>query len=133
MSGRRKEIAPELMAQGRQLYENTLTPTRDIAAKMGLSRTTLDARIAEWKWQRRQYTSGELITDAPATAAAVPVSAPILPPPQASAALPADFAGRLQRIIYAHFDAVERARAAGRDGRAGAGISPPAARARTGR
>ena len=94
MSGLRKEIAPELMAQGRQLYENTLTPTRDIATKMGLSRTTLDNRIAEWKWQRRKYTSRELTTETPTTAVAVPVSAPALPPAQASAHLPADFAGR---------------------------------------
>ena len=109
MSGLRKEIAPELMAQGRQLYENTLTPTRDIATKMGLSRTTLDNRIAEWKWQRHKYTSRELTTETPTTAVVVPVSAPALPPAQASAHLPADFAGHLQRIIYANFDAVERA------------------------
>jgi len=88
MSGRRIEIAPELVAEGRQLYENTLTPTRDIATKMGLSRNTLDNRIAEWKWQRRQYTSGEHAADAPATAIAVEASTPALPVAQAGAGLP---------------------------------------------
>jgi hypothetical protein len=38
MSGRRIEIAPELMAKGRQLYENTLTPTRDIAGGRSLEK-----------------------------------------------------------------------------------------------
>jgi hypothetical protein len=106
MSGRRIEIDPELMAQCRQLYENTLTPTRDIAIKMGLSRNTLDNRIAEWKWQRRKYTSGEPGADAPGTDVAVAERAP--PPVQSNVQLPADFAGRLQRIINAHCEAVER-------------------------
>jgi len=117
MSGRRIEIAPELVAEGRQLYENTLTPTRDIATKMGLSRNTLDNRIAEWKWQRRQYTSGEHAADAPATAVAVEASTPALPAlpvAQAGAGLPVAFkariniAERLTRSIEGHFDVIDR-------------------------
>jgi hypothetical protein len=101
MSARRIEIAPERVAEGRELYENTLTPIRDIAKMMGLSLKTFDTRIAEWKWQRRRYTSGGQ------AAVEVAASAPVLPE-QTSAELPADFANRLQRIINAHCDAVER-------------------------
>ena len=114
MSGRRIEIAPELVAEGRQLYENTLTPTRDIATKMGLSRNTLDNRIAEWKWQRRQYTSGEPAADALATAVAVEANTPVLPVAQAGAGLPVAFkariniAERLTRSIEGHFDVIDR-------------------------
>jgi hypothetical protein len=114
MSGRRIEIAPELVAEGRQLYENTLTPTRDIATKMGLSRNTLDNRIAEWKWQRRQYTNGEHAADAPATAVTVEASTPALPVAQAGAGLAVAFkariniAERLTRSIEGHFDVIDR-------------------------
>jgi hypothetical protein len=58
MAGNRKEIAPELIARGRWLYENTLTPTREIALMMGLSRNTFDNRVCEWGWVRRKYVSG---------------------------------------------------------------------------
>ncbi len=44
MSGRRKEIAPERLAEARRLYENTLTPVREIVAMLGVSRATLDNR-----------------------------------------------------------------------------------------
>lgn len=105
MSGRRIEIAPELVAEGRQLYENTLTPIRDIAKMMGLSRKTFDTRVGEWQWQRRYYKRGERA--APNKTIAVAASAPALPV-QTGAELPTDFASRLYRIIYAHFDVVER-------------------------
>ncbi len=61
MPGRRKEIAAELVTEGRRLYENTLTPVRDIARVMGISRNTLDNRIAEWKWLRRYYVGDGVI------------------------------------------------------------------------
>jgi hypothetical protein len=101
------------MAQGRQLYENTLTPTRDIATKMGLSRNTLDNRIAEWKWVRRKYTSGEQAAAAPGTDVSVAESAPALPV-QTGAYLPApiearvNFAERLTRSIEEHFNVIDR-------------------------
>jgi putative membrane protein len=46
MAGRRKDIAPERVAEYRRLYENTLTPVREIAAIMGISRNTVDNRLA---------------------------------------------------------------------------------------
>ena len=113
MPGRRKEIAPELVAKGRRLYENTLTPVREIATMMGISRNTLDNRIAEWKWQRRYYLRDEAATPgAPAETAVVPVNARAVPPADTGAAssaseLPADFSARLHRVIAAEFDVID--------------------------
>ena len=50
MATPRIEIAPELVAEGRRLYEQTLTPMHYIAAMMGISRRTLENRIREWNW-----------------------------------------------------------------------------------
>jgi hypothetical protein len=52
----RIEIAPERLAEGRDLYENDLTSVEEIAARMEISRSTLYARIREGKWQRRRYS-----------------------------------------------------------------------------
>ena len=43
------QIAPELVAEGKRLYETTMTTIADIAALMGISRRTLENRIVEWK------------------------------------------------------------------------------------
>ena len=53
MATPRIEIAPERIADGRRLYETTLTPVADIAAMMGISRRTLERRIAGWGWTPR--------------------------------------------------------------------------------
>jgi len=53
MPALRKEVAPEIVAEARRLYENTLTPTQDIAAMMGICRSTLQNRVNEWKWNKR--------------------------------------------------------------------------------
>jgi hypothetical protein len=54
MVARKIEIAPELIAEGKRLYEQTLTPLNDIAAVMGITRGTLAARIKEWGWSLRR-------------------------------------------------------------------------------
>jgi hypothetical protein len=115
MSGRRKEIAPELMAQARRLYENTLTPAREIALMMGLSRNTFDNRVCEWGWVRRQYVSGgPAIVDAPQEAAAIPARAQSLPAVHAEVSIPAagetrfNFVARLQRVIEGQFNVLDR-------------------------
>ena len=54
----RIEIAAELIAKGKILYEQTDTSVLEICARMGISRNVLYARIDGWKWQRRRYTSG---------------------------------------------------------------------------
>ncbi len=112
----RKIIAPELIAEGRRLYEETNTPTREIAALMGITRGTLDNRIAEWKWTRRRYSA-----PAPATvpAAAAAETRPSGTPPAETAAsdagprLAADepplaFAARVQRVLEAQMALIER-------------------------
>lgn len=54
----RKHVAPELIAEGKYLYEETLTPTDEIGARMGLSRSAFYLRVKQWKWQRRRYSAG---------------------------------------------------------------------------
>ena len=54
MTAHKIQIAPELAAEGKRLYEQTLTPLRDIAAMMGICRRTLENRIREWNWKRRR-------------------------------------------------------------------------------
>lgn len=49
------EIPPELLAEGRFLYEETLTPVNEIWAHMGLTRSTFFARLHELGWVRRRY------------------------------------------------------------------------------
>jgi len=53
MSALRKEFSPDLVAEARRLYEQTMTPIHEIAAMMGICRATLHDRIREWKWVRR--------------------------------------------------------------------------------
>ena len=48
----RMEIAPELIAAGKQAFEETETPQREIAEMMGIAPETLRARAREWGWQR---------------------------------------------------------------------------------
>ena len=52
------QIAPERIADGKRLYELTLTPVPDIAAMMGVSRKTLERRIHEWGWTLRSAPGG---------------------------------------------------------------------------
>jgi hypothetical protein len=78
MIGSRIEIAPERIAEGKHLYETTLMPLGDIAALMGVSRTTLTRRVAEWGWLRRsparQLTERAVVATAPAATAIAPAS-----------------------------------------------------------
>ena len=97
-----KQVAPELIAEGKYLYEQTLMPTDQIGAKMGLSRSAFYLRVKEWKWKRRRYSSGEV--DAPA-APPVPV-ADTGPAPAADEPLP--FAERMQRVLDAEMAVIER-------------------------
>jgi len=54
MAPRKIAIAPDLVAEGKRLYEQTTTPLRDVAAMMGICRRTLENRIREWNWTRRR-------------------------------------------------------------------------------
>ncbi len=53
MPALRKQIPDDVIAEAKRLYEQTLTPMQDIAAMMGVCRSTLDNRINEWKWVKR--------------------------------------------------------------------------------
>jgi hypothetical protein len=54
----KKQVAPELIAEGRYLYEETLTPIHEIGKRMGLSRSAFYLRVRAWNWQPRRYGSG---------------------------------------------------------------------------
>jgi hypothetical protein len=56
----RIEIAPELIAEAKRLYERTLVPVNDIAAMMGLSKYPFYRRVKEWGWRRRRAKVGAL-------------------------------------------------------------------------
>ena len=102
MANTRKQIAPELIAMGKRLYEETDLPVREIAARMGMKRTTLNGRIDEWGWQRRQY-SPATPPPAPARTSDAPAATPAAPTDEQLA-----FAARLQRVVDAQMAVIER-------------------------
>ena len=112
MAGRRIDIAPELIAEGRRLYERTQTPLRDVAAMMGISRRTLENRIRALKWKRRRIASrpielhhavrGAAIATITGGEAAGADNTPVSP--QRRAAL----AERIQSVVERQMTAVER-------------------------
>jgi len=107
----RKHVAPELIAEGKYLYEETLTPTDEIGARMGLSRSAFYLRVKEWKWKRRRYSSGGIEAGQAAAVSATAASAPVIAP-EAAEKLPADppvaFSERLRRVIDAQMQVAER-------------------------
>lgn len=52
----RKQVAPELLAEAKFLYEQTLTPVHEIGKRLGFSRSAFYLRVKEWGWQQRRYT-----------------------------------------------------------------------------
>jgi hypothetical protein len=99
---RRKEHTPEDLSKAQHLYEKTLTPVEDIAAILGISRSTFSKRVRAGNWQRRS-------ADAAAEPAAPPAesldaAASALTRAEARAAL----AARIQRVAEREIDAVER-------------------------
>ena len=105
------QIAPERIADGKRLYELTLTPVPDIAAMMGISRKTLERRVREWGWTPRSAprfatdralavmaSTDAVVNAGPPAAACNPVS------PEARSAL----AARIHGIVEQGLDAVER-------------------------
>ena len=57
MSSPRIQIPPELVAEGKYLFEETNTLRQDIAAMMGISPDTLRRRSIEWGWKERPRLS----------------------------------------------------------------------------
>lgn len=54
----KKEIAPELLAEAKRLYEQTLAPVDDIAGMVGLSRTNFYKRVRAGGWRGRRAKVG---------------------------------------------------------------------------
>lgn len=100
-------IAPELIAEGRHLYEETDTPVRVIAKRMGLTRSTLNYRIADWKWVRRHASAAD-----PPLTQELPAATPAAPPSD-GASTPADepalaFAEWMKRVLNVEMAVIER-------------------------
>jgi hypothetical protein len=105
------QIAPERIADGKRLYEMTLTPVPDIAAMMGISRKTLERRIHEWGWTLR--SAPRLATER-VLAAMAPTGAVVNAEPKAAVAVSLSpvtrtaLAARIHGIVEQGLDAVER-------------------------
>jgi hypothetical protein len=56
---REKYIAPEVMAEARRLYEETLAPVEDIRAMMGLACASFYRRVHNLGWRRRRAHAGK--------------------------------------------------------------------------
>jgi hypothetical protein len=115
MAPRRREFAPDLVAEARRLYEQTLTPVLDIAAMMGISGTTLNHRINDWGWKRRDYQSNLMRALRADEVAAESVRPPASGPPAETEVpeptAPADrvaVAARIQTAVERTIDGVER-------------------------
>ena len=119
MAAHKIEIAPELVAQGKRLYENSQTSVRDIAAMMGISKSTLNSRALEWKWRRRQMPGATIdlvrmvrgavaaeVTDTSATDVAI--SAEARPVAAISPERRAALAERIQAVAEREMAVVEK-------------------------
>ena len=56
---REKYIAPEVVAEARRLYEETLAPVEDIRAMMGLASASFYRRVHNLGWRRRHGHAGK--------------------------------------------------------------------------
>jgi hypothetical protein len=132
------EIAPEVIAEGKRLYERTLTPLRDIAALMGISNRTLDNRVREWGWQRRRMPAQPVALHHAARGAVIAAmtggaaTGDAADPAPASDERRAAIAAQIQDAVTSALDAVKRtldkldpadSAEAERAGRALAGVS----------
>lgn len=109
MAPRKIEIAPELVAEGRRLYEQTLTPVPEVAAVMGICRRTLENRISEWNWTRRRTRAlPSMIDRAIGTATTQEEAASGIEPAAVTHQQRLAFAQRVQDAVDRHIAAVER-------------------------
>lgn len=105
-------IAPELIAEGKRLYEQTLTSMADIAALLGISTRTLENRAREWNWRPRR-TSGRPVELLHAMRGAA-LAASTDPAQQETNSEPVSpqrrtaIAERIQDVVERHLAAVEK-------------------------
>ncbi|MBS9478825.1 hypothetical protein [Ancylobacter radicis] len=107
-------ITPEALDEARRLYERSNVPVQQIAAMLGISKSTLNSRIPGWGWTRR---AGRI---PPAMPSPAPLPIPPAPDGPPLAALPGaplvpalpvaggDLITRLVARIEAEIGAVER-------------------------
>jgi len=116
----KKEFTPELLAEAKRLYEQTLVPVDDIAAMMGVSRALFYrfARKGNWRGRRASVGTFEFARALSGTAVAtiVPTPAPA-EQPRAEVIVTADplspqqrlaLALRIQCVVEREMDAMER-------------------------
>jgi CRP-like cAMP-binding protein len=105
----RREIAPQLVAEGRRLYEQTMTPTYDIAVMLGIARSTFNNRVNEWGWTKRAVNRAAV--DIARIVRGSAVAALTAPPQEAAPAPPAErhaaLAARILDVVEREMDAVE--------------------------
>src|SRR5665213_2700329 len=114
MASPKIQIAPELVAEGRRLYETTMTTIADIAGLMGLKRRTLENRIVEWNWKRRRQPNGALDIFHAVRGAAIATATAEAAAPNAAAIGPvteqrrAAIADRIMGVVEREMTVVER-------------------------
>jgi hypothetical protein len=114
----RKQFAPELLAEAKRLYEQTLAPVDDIAGMLGLSRSNFYKRVREGGWRGRRAKLGTFqFTRALSGSAVVAMTAEPAEQPRAELVNNGDpvspqqrmaLALRIQRVVEHEMDAVER-------------------------
>ena len=114
----KKEFAPELLAEARRLYEQTLAPVDDNAGMLGLSRSNFYKRVREGGWRGRrakvarfQFTralSGSVVTALTAEPAEQPRADVVVNNDPVSPQQRMALALRIQQVVERQMDAVER-------------------------
>jgi len=114
----KKEIDPELLAEAKRLYEQTLAPVDDIAGMLGLSRSNFYTRAREGGWRgRRASTATFHFTRALSGGAVMAMTAEPAEQPRAEPAACDDavspqqrlaLALRIQSVVEREMDAIER-------------------------
>lgn len=114
----KKEFAPELLAEARRLYEQTLAPVDDIAGMLGLSRSNFYKRVREGGWRgRRAKVATFQFTRALSGSVVMPLTAEPAEQQRAEIAANGDLVSpqqrmalalRIQQVVERQMDAVER-------------------------
>lgn len=113
----KREISPELLAEARRLYEQTLAPVDDIAGMLRLSRSNFYKRVNEGGWRGRRAKVGTFqfaraISAAGAAALLAPADQPraevdpdvALISPQQRLAI----AGKMHEVVEQGMEAIKR-------------------------
>ena len=99
----RKRIDPELLAEAKRLYEQTLAPVDDICDMLGISRTPFYKRVREenWRGRRAKVATFQFVRALSSTAAAKLLPEPADQPRAEIAAAPPGTTEQ-QRMALSH-------------------------------